>query len=479
MLKLTKTLLPIFTLLLPATAFAQSTITVQNPTCETVSQCGNNDNSFLLWHNQYMPEQYRTQSANAFCRQYTKEDNSVASNIEKETRAKVNIFTPMSEVYNQYSPDWQNWFVITSISCSTTKTQTPPEKITLQNKTHPDQVYDPDTVPDIKNKLNYCDITWPYDEKFLNLMIYNIFPQVSFKCDYNDGKTSLNAGWSYFYHKGVIFGCMDDIASNYNPEANYQEEETDCDYSTTPPIAWCTNPNALNYDLQATEDNGTCIEKIEWCTDSTAINYNSQANVHVENLCQYPPAYTPQNITGHIPTTQVNKWATQWNVELKLSITEASINTNQVQLWDKFTVVDASTNDRTITLSIRQFDDQRLDVECTNYELTIPANAITTPQGDTNANPITGNFTVVGCQNKTDPQDPNSQNTEEENGPKHENTIKENNFYLSLYDTDEKGKVYVNLTNTIYILWFISFFLVLFFVLFWFIKNSFLWKSKR
>ena len=27
---------------------------------------------------------------------------------------------------------------------------------------------------------------------------------------------------------------------------------------------------------------------------------------------------------------------------------------------------------------MKQFDDKRLDVECTNYELTIPKNALTT-----------------------------------------------------------------------------------------------------
>lgn len=109
-LKLTKILLLslLSFFLLPVTAFAQSTITVQNPTCETVNQCKNNDNSFLLGHNQYMPAQYITQLTNTFCQQYTKEDNSVASNIEKEARVKANIFTPMSEVYNQYSPDWEN-----------------------------------------------------------------------------------------------------------------------------------------------------------------------------------------------------------------------------------------------------------------------------------------------------------------------------------------------------------------------------------
>ena len=38
---------------------------------------------------------------------------------------------------------------------------------------------------------------------------------------------------------------------------------------------------------------------------------------------------------------------------------------------------------------MKQFDDKRLDVECTNYELTIPKNALTTSNGDKNDEAIT------------------------------------------------------------------------------------------
>lgn len=128
------------------------------------------------------------------------------------------------------------------------------------------------------------------------------------------------------------------------------------------------------------------------------------------------------------------------------------LDISKIYIWNQFTPINATTNGKIITITLRQFDDQRLDVECTNYEITIPRHALTTTNGDTNPNPISGNFEVIGCQNNTDPQDANSQNQNEESQPKHENTIKESNFYLSLYDTDEKGKIYINLTNTIYIL---------------------------
>ena len=121
---------------------------------------------------------------------------------------------------------------------------------------------------------------------------------------------------------------------------------------------------------------------------------------------------------------------------------------------------------------MKQFDDQRLELEeCTNYEITIPRDAITAQvqkrtgtETIKNHNAITGNFTVQGCKEKpTDDENTGSGTTDQ---TKHENTIKENNFYLSLYDTDEKGKVYINLTNIIYLLGFLSFFTILFFILF-------------
>lgn len=165
-----------------------------------------------------------------------------------------------------------------------------------------------------------------------------------------------------------------------------------------------------------------------------AINYNPLANVHKESMCEYTPPYTPQDITASFEKSQVSIGATTWTLRFTLNVADASLDFNNIQTWNKFKAISATTNDKTITLTLRQFDDQRLDVECTNYEVTIPRRAIVTPQGDTNPNPISGNFEVIGCIEK--PKD-DTENTEEEK-PKHENTIKEDNFYLSLYDTDEK-----------------------------------------
>ena len=253
-----------------------------------------------------------------------------------------------------------------------------------------------------------------------------------------------------------------------------QDTETN-ESEENPPIYGCMQPKSSNYNPNATIDDLTCLP-IVGCADSTALNYDVDVNIHQESDCKYAPPYTPQNIEGAFEKSQVSIGATTWTIRFNLNVTGATLDPSTIQTWNRFTAVSATTSEKTLTLTLRQFDDQRLDVECTNYELTIPRRAILTERGDTNANPITGNFEVVGCKETPDvqPQE-NTENTEK----KHENTIKQGNLYLSLYDTDENWKIYLNITNVVYFLGLISFFLILFFVLFWFIKNSFLWKSRK
>lgn len=251
-------------------------------------------------------------------------------------------------------------------------------------------------------------------------------------------------------------------------------QNTESEENTT--IYGCTQLWAPNFNPEATTDDGSCEPIIEGCTDSTALNYNKNATIHKEFMCEYPPPYVPQDIQGAFKKSQVSIGATTWTIDFTLNVTGATLDPSNIQTWNRFTAVSATSNKETLTLTLRQFDDQRLDVECTNYELTIPRHSIFTERGDTNENPITGNFEVVGCKETPDvPPQENSENTEK----KSENTIKQDNLYLSLYDTDENGKIYVNVTNVVYLLGLTSFFLILFFVLFGFLKNSFIWKSRK
>ena len=64
-----------------------------------------------------------------------------------------------------------------------------------------------------------------------------------------------------------LFGCMDPVAENYNPDAG--ANDFSCQY-----IHGCTDENACNYDAIATMNNPVlCDYTCYGCIDSTAINY--------------------------------------------------------------------------------------------------------------------------------------------------------------------------------------------------------------
>jgi hypothetical protein len=56
---------------------------------------------------------------------------------------------------------------------------------------------------------------------------------------------------------------------------------------TCGPLFGCTDPNALNYNPEATANNNSCIYPYYGCMDSTALNYNPYANVD-DGTCLYP-----------------------------------------------------------------------------------------------------------------------------------------------------------------------------------------------
>ena len=51
-----------------------------------------------------------------------------------------------------------------------------------------------------------------------------------------------------------IYGCTDDTANNYNPDAEW--DDGGCTYD----VFGCTDESATNYNLLATVDDGSCIE---------------------------------------------------------------------------------------------------------------------------------------------------------------------------------------------------------------------------
>ena len=73
-----------------------------------------------------------------------------------------------------------------------------------------------------------------------------------------------------------VYGCMDDMAYNYNSVAN--TDDSSCYYAPG-----CTDPQYLEYYTQsfiADYNNGSCLTEAIWgCTDSLAFNYDSIANL--------------------------------------------------------------------------------------------------------------------------------------------------------------------------------------------------------
>ena len=78
----------------------------------------------------------------------------------------------------------------------------------------------------------------------------------------------------------TIYGCLQEDAFNYNPEANTS------DNSCIPVVYGCTNSLAFNYDSLANVDDGECESFVYGCMDSIAWNFNDAANVS-DSSCLY------------------------------------------------------------------------------------------------------------------------------------------------------------------------------------------------
>ena len=83
-----------------------------------------------------------------------------------------------------------------------------------------------------------------------------------------------------------IYGCTDPEANNYNPDATMEAIFYECRYDG------CTDQDATNYDPRATDDDGSCIVPTYGCTDSTANNYDETADED-DGSCTYDAGTIP------------------------------------------------------------------------------------------------------------------------------------------------------------------------------------------
>ncbi len=76
-----------------------------------------------------------------------------------------------------------------------------------------------------------------------------------------------------------VYGCTDEVALNYDDEAN--TDDSTCYY-----LAGCTNPIYLEYNSNADYDDSSCTTLVVLgCMDSTAYNYDPTANVELDGSC--------------------------------------------------------------------------------------------------------------------------------------------------------------------------------------------------
>ena len=107
----------------------------------------------------------------------------------------------------------------------------------------------------------------------------------------HDPAATLSGSCSY-----AVNGCTDSVASNYNLDAN--TEDNSCLYL----YPGCLDSNALNFDPTANAQMISCVFPILGCTDSAARNYFS-LGTHDDGTCRYvvrgctlvnSPSYDPE-----------------------------------------------------------------------------------------------------------------------------------------------------------------------------------------
>ncbi len=193
--------------------------------------------------------------------------------------------------------------------------------------------YNPLATIDNGYCVYYCDSTSAYfwypaitdSAIYVQSFAYSLSPITAYFWDFGDGTTSTLESPTHFYNEeglyticftvtalgedplsvctttfcdsvyapagtilnvnsGLIYGCTDPAATNYNPLANVNNGS--CVYDNSE-VYGCMDSTAINYNPLATIDDGSCIyTEVYGCTDSSALNYNPLATIN-DGSCIY------------------------------------------------------------------------------------------------------------------------------------------------------------------------------------------------
>jgi hypothetical protein len=154
---------------------------------------------------------------------------------------------------------------------------------------------------------------------------------------------------------GPIGGCLEDNATNYNPQATF--DDGTCNFVVI--VYGCMDSQAVNYDPQATHDNGRCNilhqggndtnnetttdEKVYGCMDIDANNYNDRATDD-DDSCDY------ENEDNHCNHTQLVLWdglnnqetayvTAENDTQVERNISWGRLSPNNLDIW-----IDMDTN---------------------------------------------------------------------------------------------------------------------------------------
>ena len=118
---------------------------------------------------------------------------------------------------------------------------------------------------------------------------------------------------------GLVYGCLDITALNYNELAN--TDDGSCLY----PVAGCMDTLALNFNPEAGVEDGSCLYPVAGCMDILALNFNPEATENDES-CEY------NDECGSLTPVLIEVGGGSWDSEISWTIGQYSGVAESVQV---------------------------------------------------------------------------------------------------------------------------------------------------